>query len=330
MSSKWFVVLLSSFLTCGNSAQTSKSEQNLLSTQTDKNSYSYDQQRTNLQSLPNDMLLNELNDVHDVYSFVKYLENPQDVIQNVVNTGRSRTKIATPAGCKTLKVVVPLNSDSNPRLVMFPRCTHAERCAGCCSGPKFSCQPTEIIVTNVTVIKTLYVGGQKPLKYLGQQDVAIEEHSNCRCQCKIKASDCNAHQVYNARSCRCECRDKATAATCVSPGRRWDSDSCLCLCAFEIPCSTGLYFNHNTCSCQRYPHSALVPSFRHGTEGREKPPTRHEHTRSIRRTTKRTTTPSTTTPTTTTTTRKTINKHEERRAFLRRLFKWKKKNIGKP
>merc|ERR1719309_1795391 len=95
----------------------------------------------------------------------------------------------------------------------------------------------------------------------------VEEHANCRCQCKTKATDCNAHQVYEPRSCRCDCRDKATQASCVGPQRRWDTDRCQCLCAFEKPCSTGLYFSHNTCRCERYPYnlpnSYVPPSVRH-------------------------------------------------------------------
>ena len=110
--------------------------------------------------------------------------------------------------------------------------------------------------------------------------------------------DCFEHQAYDPYACRCECKDKTAESKCRALNKTWDPARCICLCAAEVPCSFGLYYNHNKCRCERMPSSYLnyVPGRRaNGNDARS--------TRSYYTTYPTTTTPTTTTTTTTTTTR---------------------------
>lgn len=55
-------------------------------------------------------------------------------------------------------------------------------------------------------------------------------------------------QDYNAKECRCICNNFEEQDMCDQQEKKiWDSKTCSCQCIEERECSTGFYFNHNTC-----------------------------------------------------------------------------------
>lgn len=156
-----------------------------------------------------------------------------------------------PATCMPEMQTIKLNEkEEDSTIVLIPSCTRIERCGGCCTHKLLECQPTEIETVNFQIFKTKYTGSRK-LRFLEKQIVQVERHTKCKCDCKIKESDCNLLQIYNKNSCRCFCRNRDEEKKCLkrSDVKIWNPDLCACQCKEERPCSSGFYYDFNQCKC---------------------------------------------------------------------------------
>lgn len=174
--------------------------------------------------------------------------------------------VAAPAGCVPEDKLIDLRQNfPGVDVDIFPHCTRARRCGGCCSHDLLECQPTQIETSTLSVFKwTYYHDGE--IVYDGKQQVQVQNHLNCTCGCKVKPEDCNSRQEYNRDRCSCDCK-REYEAECFRRRRRqqnsdaaavlnhiWDPTTCTCKCRnsrVNAFCSTGLLFDNNTCSCTR-------------------------------------------------------------------------------
>lgn len=46
--------------------------------------------------------------------------------------------------------------------------------------------------------------------------VIVEEHTKCKCDCRIKEHDCKRNQVYVKSQCKCECTNVDDYNKCLS------------------------------------------------------------------------------------------------------------------
>ncbi|KAL0107690.1 hypothetical protein PUN28_014769 [Cardiocondyla obscurior] len=97
----------------------------------------------------------------------------------------------------------------------------------------------EVVVTSVN-----------DLNYRGRRIVPLEEHTKCKCDCRVKEEDCNDRQHYESHNCACVCNNIDEEEKCRKNDLKiWDSVFCTCTCRAQEPCTTGYYFNPNTCRC---------------------------------------------------------------------------------
>ncbi|KAG5324256.1 PDGFB factor, partial [Pseudoatta argentina] len=159
---------------------------------------------------------------------------------------RSNALIPMPAKCMPELQLVSLKLDDDPSTFVFPLCTRIKRCGGCCISPLLSCQPTATEMRNFEVIVTSLVD----MDYRGRQIVPVEEHTKCKCDCKIKEEHCNDKQHYEPHNCKCACNNVDEEEKCRKNDTKiWNSTLCVCTCRTIEPCTTGYYFNPNTCRC---------------------------------------------------------------------------------
>lgn len=173
---------------------------------------------------------------------------------------------AQPAVCTPQMTTVPIEISRDPYDFYFPSCTRIDRCGGCCSHQIFECAPIKTENVTYQVIKTTYLGPELNKFDVGQPiTVTLVRHVECQCQCKVKVDDCNSNQVYRPNECRCECINQEEAANCNGDKKFWDVNLCLCRCRERSECSTGLFFNSDTCMCERAPSGRMGvvrPGFR--------------------------------------------------------------------
>lgn len=101
--------------------------------------------------------------------------------------------------------------------------------------------------------------------------VVVEEHTKCKCDCRVKEGDCKRNQIYIKSQCKCECTNFDDHSKClaVNPcypinvqcnvsmnefrlqdnSKIWDSDDCTCRCRDSKECTTGTFFDESTCRC---------------------------------------------------------------------------------
>ncbi|KAL3267113.1 hypothetical protein HHI36_011253 [Cryptolaemus montrouzieri] len=159
------------------------------------------------------------------------------------------------AGCMPELQVVKLATSDDASILHIPQCTRIERCGGCCSHHLLSCQPTDSQPVSFSVMKTQYVGGKK-LKFVGKEIVVLEKHTKCKCDCKVKAEDCNRFQQYKKSECRCSCINTDEEKKCYSKNQTklWDPELCSCICREVKQCSTGTEFDPIECRCTSKPN----------------------------------------------------------------------------
>lgn len=204
--------------------------------------------------------LEQLEGVEDMSEFInKFVStdslDPQVAIQHKIgnaNVERASINIAKPANCIPESTVVPLeplHPSNDPSILYFPRCTRVKRCGGCCPSPLLSCQPVETETIDFTIFKVQYTGKSKmPLRE--QEHVLVDQHTKCKCDCKIKKEDCNAYQVYDKSQCRCNCTNYNARDKCLSEDDKiWDYETCKCKCRENQECTTGTYFDDHLCKC---------------------------------------------------------------------------------
>ncbi|KAI9561394.1 hypothetical protein GHT06_012351 [Daphnia sinensis] len=155
------------------------------------------------------------------------------------------------ADCKPRKI--PVEIPKEPNITWLPACALVERCGGCCKHESLQCVP---VPEDITMMKKKVVAVNNKGVYLNVKHVNIEKHNKCKCQCKVKASDCNPQQIYDKNNCRCVCKQngsksgKAAQQTCKAP-LYWDERSCKCRCPpqIDVECSTGSFFSSEQCRC---------------------------------------------------------------------------------
>ncbi|OQV18751.1 hypothetical protein BV898_07189 [Hypsibius exemplaris] len=156
--------------------------------------------------------------------------------------------VAENARCLPRDTVVPMPKPKNITLVMWPECTVVKQCGGCCGNNNLQCKPTRSSTINRKGMHLGYVNGR--LQIVEQTVVSLTEHTECACQCRQNASDCNTLQRYEPGNCRCVCLNQDMANNC-GPNRVWDAERCECKCPNAGgTCPVGFHFDHNHyCSC---------------------------------------------------------------------------------
>ncbi|XP_004535321.1 uncharacterized protein LOC101448652 isoform X2 [Ceratitis capitata] len=198
----------------------------------------------------------EMDNVTDISEFIerfvdKDTIDPKLGLQDTFRRSVERANVqrAVPAACMPENTVVPLtplNPSLDPNVVYFPKCTRVKRCGGCCGSQLMSCQPTETETINFEVTK--YKLGERA--FGGREIVVVEQHTKCKCDCRIKAKDCNSYQIYRPEKCNCECTNEDALQKCLSQEHKyWDEAACRCVCRDSQSCTTGTVFDESQCSC---------------------------------------------------------------------------------
>ncbi|XP_060563992.1 uncharacterized protein LOC132723328 [Ruditapes philippinarum] len=142
-----------------------------------------------------------------------------------------------------------------PGYSVWPPCTRAFRCSGCCTNAINSCQP---LTTSEKQVKVIYTKLRNPVHRhtIGDIDislVSITEHNDCMPKCKTKEEDCHIFQKYVPSICSCVCRPERESLQKTCKGKQiWDEEACNCVCVNmnTTKCSSSSYFSTETCRCQ--------------------------------------------------------------------------------
>ncbi|KAK7602771.1 hypothetical protein V9T40_006745 [Parthenolecanium corni] len=155
------------------------------------------------------------------------------------------------ANCKPELQTINLKDTNDPTVIYYPMCVRLEQCAGCCNHELLMCQYTKSSPVNVTIMMTKYMGN-KTLKYIGKKIVTLLRHNECQCDCKTKAKDCRGGQIYKQDECRCVCANGNEEQQCTKQHNKlWNPATCQCACRNITECSSGYFFDQNSCSCRR-------------------------------------------------------------------------------
>lgn len=46
--------------------------------------------------------------------------------------------------------------------------------------------------------------------------VVVEEHTKCKCDCRVKEGDCKRNQIYIKSQCKCECTNFDDHSKCLA------------------------------------------------------------------------------------------------------------------
>ncbi|XP_011268157.1 uncharacterized protein LOC105258546 [Camponotus floridanus] len=196
----------------------------------------------------------KLNSIETSDEFLQLLQGvptneKESTLSSRFGEGVERSNAAKPVQAKCMPELQPvsLKVDDDPSTIIFPSCTRINRCGGCCGSSLLSCQPTAVEIRNFEVI----VASMNELNYSGRRIVPLEEHTKCKCDCKIKQEHCNDKQHYEPHNCKCVCDNVDEAEKCRKNNdtKIWNPDLCICSCRSVEPCNTGYYFNYNTCRC---------------------------------------------------------------------------------
>ncbi|XP_030382637.1 vascular endothelial growth factor A-A, partial [Scaptodrosophila lebanonensis] len=204
-------------------------------------------------TLPSELAL-ELSNVTADYSEA---DSSGDTSRNSEIFKRSVTRsvrIATPASCSPQPTIVELKpvpevGEHTAALVTYqPACTRVQRCNGCCGSTLISCQPTQTEILQLRVNKVERTGSSIKRSHA---IVEVEQHLACKCDCRIKESDCNAYQLYDKSLCRCQCQNTDARDKCLKQQEQkyWDDANCTCACRYIQNCTTGTYFDETACKC---------------------------------------------------------------------------------
>ncbi|KAI1296628.1 hypothetical protein HDE_04995 [Halotydeus destructor] len=159
-------------------------------------------------------------------------------------------KISSPAGCAVELRTVELESPKEHEMY-YPWCVRLPRCSGCCPSSRLECVPTNVSYIDVTALRLRYAKFDQKFKFEGVKVFKMMKHESCQCQCIQQPEDCSQNQVYIPEECRCVCPDKKEADACSSlPFKIWNKENCSCSCRSRPLCSTGLFFDTETCRCK--------------------------------------------------------------------------------
>ncbi|XP_035741958.1 uncharacterized protein LOC118450355 [Vespa mandarinia] len=222
--------------------------------------------RSTARSRPDDNVLlaslkiaQRINSIESYEEFLEFVNVPEDkkihIAGRIGNSEeRSNAERPKPANCMPELQAVSLRQENRPSTFYYPSCTRIKRCGGCCGHYLLTCQPVASEIRNFEVIVS-EIGEDLQVTYKGKEIVALEEHTKCKCDCKVKPEHCNEKQVYERDECKCACINTDEEEKCKANNniKLWDSEVCTCACREIEECSTGSYFDHNTCRCQRVP-----------------------------------------------------------------------------
>ncbi|XP_017009891.2 uncharacterized protein Pvf1 [Drosophila takahashii] len=163
---------------------------------------------------------------------------------------KSTVRNATPASCSPQPTIVELKppAEDEANYYYMPACTRISRCNGCCGSTLISCQPTEVeqVQLRVRKVDRAATSGRRPFTI-----ITVEQHTQCRCDCRTKAEDCNVYQSYRKDLCRCECHNTDARDKCLeqAENKYWVDDNCTCVCRYNQSCTTGTVFDETQCKC---------------------------------------------------------------------------------
>lgn len=211
-----------------------------------------------------------INDMDSVDEFMKHVQGVPDTQKFISKAagigfagrmggvdGQERSNADRPAPAKCIPALQPvsLKIEEDPSTLYFPSCTRINRCGGCCTHGGLSCQPVTSVIRNFEVF-VVSVRAVNEMAYKEKRIVPLEEHTKCKCDCKIKQEHCTEKQSYVKPECRCRCNNVDEEEKCRGfENKIWNPDLCVCLCRDEQQCSTGFYFDQNTCRCKQVPFS---------------------------------------------------------------------------
>ncbi|XP_014483486.1 PREDICTED: uncharacterized protein LOC106749003 [Dinoponera quadriceps] len=209
-------------------------------------------------------LASRINSIDTIEEFLELLQGVPEIEKTVLvsklggNEERSNAERTQPAKCIPELKAVSLKMDNDPKTIVYPSCTRIKRCGGCCASALLSCQPTATETRNFEVVVSTL-----SLSYRGRQIVPLEEHTACKCDCRIKEEHCSEKQHYDPDNCMCVCENNDEREKCMHDNdtRIWDPDLCTCSCRKIEDCNTGYYFDHNTCRCRQITFSRPVNRF---------------------------------------------------------------------
>lgn len=169
------------------------------------------------------------------------------IMSLVMKSGESQQiNFATRGGCEPVTACHDLRHLSHVHDgEIWPSSITYKKCGGCCMDHE---KPVPVAYHNPTKVNVIVI------PYNGE-DIKIKEfefveHRECRCECKVKASDCKANEIYDAWSCKCECDPNARKECGIY--KHWSNIACGCVCAHpDTVCPSGGRFNTNTCQCQQ-------------------------------------------------------------------------------
>ncbi|XP_034483725.1 vascular endothelial growth factor C [Drosophila innubila] len=173
------------------------------------------------------------------------------------SVARAAVRNAPPASCSPQPTIVELKPPTDGQggeqsgggnVYYSPACTRINRCNGCCGSTLISCQATETETLQLRVRKVERSGASSKRGYA---IVTVEQHLACKCDCRIKAEDCNTYQEYRKDLCRCECQNTDARDKCLeqSDHKYWDDANCTCACRYNQSCTTGTVFDETQCKC---------------------------------------------------------------------------------
>lgn len=188
--------------------------------------------------------------------FLAYMEEDENKSVYINDDSKSANNesmvpIAEQASCIPEKKIVELPRPTDPTEIFWPTCTRVLRCGGCCTSKLLKCSPIATSTISVKLIKARYNRpSSNRFDHLGYEVVKLEQHDQCRCVCREKKEDCTSLQIYSADKCKCECKNNALISSCTGPDRHWDRRECSCKCNVYEDCSTGFFFNPQSCRCE--------------------------------------------------------------------------------
>lgn len=170
----------------------------------------------------------------------------------VVSGGETPMEFAAPDSCGARLTSIPVlepHQVVDPRDMIFPKCTKAMRCVGCTTKSFRSCQPLEISLRKVQILKLrLPTENADHFDYMGNSEITVEDHVSCLEQCIVKREDCNSKQIYIENDCVCRCKEHDECP--MDQNKRWNGRTCGCECIEEISCDGYSIFNRDTCQCE--------------------------------------------------------------------------------
>lgn len=199
--------------------------------------------------------LAEINSTADLLALL----DPDSVDQRIFMnggefSGRDIGEVPVPASCEPELQLVSLRPENltGTRFYFYPTCTRVKRCNGCCNTNQLVCEPVanRTILYKVTILE--YRGNGKRDRFSHLELVPVEEHVKCKCQCRVKETDCNELQAYNPNNCRCECTNKEDRNQCLQERqtKQWNANTCTCDCIPRTEeCTSGSHYDRSACKC---------------------------------------------------------------------------------